>query len=120
MNKVFLNQRCFFFGFFFKGTPGLGAHMHVDNVDLPSWQAQIRGKSIVVSNSKTSTPLSTFVSGRKRWILRPVPECYFVCQELDLIVEPGEIIVLNTNVWYHKTSVISEDEISIAIGSEFD
>jgi len=51
---------------------------------------------------------------------RPVPECLFVCKELNFIVEPGEIIVLNTNVWYHKTFVISENEISITIGSEFD
>jgi hypothetical protein len=74
--------------------------MHIDNVDLPSWQAQVRG--------------------RKQWTLRPVPECLFVCKELNFIVEPGEIIVLNTNVWYHKTFVISENEISITIGSEFD
>jgi hypothetical protein len=74
--------------------------MHIDNVDLPSWQAQVRG--------------------RKKWTLRPVPECLFVCKELNFIVEQGEIIVLNTNVWYHKTFVISEDEISITIGSEFD
>jgi hypothetical protein len=73
--------------------------MHIDNVDLPSWQAQVRG--------------------RKQWTLRPVPECLFVCKELNFIVEPGEILVLNTNVWYHKTFVISEDEISITIGSEF-
>ncbi|CAF3193825.1 unnamed protein product [Rotaria sp. Silwood2] len=84
----------------FMGTPGLGAHMHIDNVDLPSWQAQVRG--------------------RKQWTLRPVPECLFQCKEFNFIVEPGEIIVLNTNVWYHKTFVISEDEISITIGSEFD
>ena len=74
--------------------------MHIDNVDLPSWQAQVRG--------------------RKQWTLRPVPECYFVCREFSFTVEPGEIIVLNTNVWYHKTFVASEDEISITIGSEFD
>ncbi|CAF1500009.1 unnamed protein product [Adineta ricciae] len=84
----------------FMGTPGLGAHMHIDNVDLPSWQAQVRG--------------------RKQWTLRPVPECHFVCQEFSFTVEPGEIIVLNTNTWYHKTFVASEDEISITIGSEFD
>lgn len=74
--------------------------MHIDNVDLPSWQAQVRG--------------------RKQWTLRPVPECHFQCKEFNFTVEPGEIIVLNTNVWYHKTSVASEDEISITIGSEFD
>lgn len=58
--------------------------------------------------------------GRKRWTLRPPPECYFTCQDVELVVEPGEIIVLDTNIWYHKTYVVSEDEISITIGSEFD
>lgn len=28
-------------------------------------------------------------------------------------------VVLDTNIWYHKTSVVS-DEISITIGSEYD
>ncbi|CAF0768837.1 unnamed protein product [Didymodactylos carnosus] len=83
-----------------KGTPGLGAHMHIDNVDLPSWQAQVKG--------------------RKKWTLRPAPECMLACKELNIIMQPGEIIVLDTNWWYHKTYVISEDEISITIGSEFD
>lgn len=35
----------------FMGTPGLGAHMHVDNVDLPSWQAQVRGYYILNDNT---------------------------------------------------------------------
>ena len=38
-------MKCAIFLLSFKGTPGLGAHMHVDNVDLPSWQAQVRGKN---------------------------------------------------------------------------
>jgi len=28
-------------------------------------------------------------------------------------------VVLDTNIWYHKTSVVSED-VSITIGSEYD
>ena len=27
----------------FVGTPGPGANPHIDNVDLPSWQAQVQG-----------------------------------------------------------------------------
>jgi histone arginine demethylase JMJD6 len=69
---------------------------------------------------KLKKQLRIIFLGRKQWTLRPVPECLFVCKELNFIVEPGEIIVLNTNIWYHKTFVISEDEISITIGSEFD
>lgn len=38
----------------FMGGSGLGAHMHVDNVRLPSWQAQIKGE--------------------KEWTLAPPPE----------------------------------------------
>lgn len=83
----------------FMGIPGYGANLHIDKVNYPSWQAQIRG--------------------RKRWTLEPLPECYFSCRKLETIVESGEIIVLDTNLWYHKTLVVDE-EISIAIGSEFD
>ncbi|XP_054716588.1 uncharacterized protein LOC129226036 [Uloborus diversus] len=83
----------------FMGTPGHGAHMHIDHVHNPSWQAQIKG--------------------RKEWTLEPVPECYNECKSLKTIVEPGEVIVLDTNRWYHKTKIIGND-LSITIGSEFD
>lgn len=84
----------------FMGTPGYGAHMHVDNVGNPSWQAQ--------------------VTGHKRWSLMPPPECYFDCkQSLEVIVNPGEIIVLDTNIWFHSTRNVGDD-LSITIGSEYD
>ncbi|XP_066962001.1 uncharacterized protein [Macrobrachium rosenbergii] len=83
----------------FMGTPGYGAHLHVDHVGNPSWQAQIRG--------------------RKLWTLVPPPECYFQCVPMEVQVNPGEIIVLDTNIWYHKTLIVSED-LSITIGSEYD
>ncbi|XP_060537195.1 bifunctional arginine demethylase and lysyl-hydroxylase JMJD6-B [Cylas formicarius] len=83
----------------FMGGPGRGAHMHVDNVHYPSWQAQL--------------------SGKKMWKLAPPPECYYRCKELEVLVEPGEIIVLDTNRWYHETSVLLGD-VSITIGAEFD
>ncbi|XP_045117261.1 uncharacterized protein LOC123507962 [Portunus trituberculatus] len=83
----------------FMGTPGYGAHMHIDHVGNPSWQAQIRG--------------------RKLWTLEPPPECFFQCVGLEVVVEPGEIIVLDTNIWYHKTLIVS-NELSITIGSEYD
>lgn len=54
----------------FMGWGGLGAHMHVDNVRLPSWQAQIKGT--------------------KKWILAPPPECYFECDTFEVVVQPGE------------------------------
>ncbi|KAK4295030.1 hypothetical protein Pmani_032388, partial [Petrolisthes manimaculis] len=71
----------------------------IDHVGNPSWQAQI--------------------TGRKRWSLEPPPECYTQCSPLGVIVEPGDIIVLDTNIWYHKTLIVSQ-ELSITIGSEYD
>ncbi|XP_018566497.1 bifunctional arginine demethylase and lysyl-hydroxylase JMJD6-B [Anoplophora glabripennis] len=83
----------------FMGGPGHGAHMHVDNVHYPSWQAQLRGK--------------------KLWKLAPPPECLYKCKTFEVVVEPGEIIVVDTNRWYHQTFILP-GEISITIGSEFD
>lgn len=54
----------------FMGWGGLGAHMHIDNVRLPSWQAQIKGI--------------------KKWVLAPPPECYFHCSSFEVTVLPGE------------------------------
>ncbi|ESO98350.1 hypothetical protein LOTGIDRAFT_114702 [Lottia gigantea] len=84
----------------FMGSPGYGAHLHIDNVGNPSWQAQI--------------------TGNKRWILEPPPECYYTCTpHMEIVVKPGEIMVLDANMWYHQT-IIEGDEIAIAIGSEYD
>ena len=83
----------------FMGTPGYGAHMHIDHVTNPSWQAQIKGS--------------------KLWTLEPVPECYNECRTIEAVVYPGEVIVLDTNRWYHKTHITGND-LSITIGSEFD
>ncbi|XP_045765636.1 uncharacterized protein LOC123867583 [Maniola jurtina] len=83
----------------FMGGPGQGAHMHVDSVRHMSWQAQVRG--------------------RKQWQLAPPPECLYSCSWITFTVEPGEILVVDTNRWYHKTSVLPGD-ISITIGAEYD
>ncbi|XP_058446636.1 uncharacterized protein LOC131427454 [Malaya genurostris] len=83
----------------FMGGTGLGAHMHVDNVRLPSWQSQLKGA--------------------KEWILAPPPECYYSCNFMSVVVQTGDTIVLDTNKWYHKTNVLS-GEISITVGAEYD
>ncbi|XP_032892096.1 uncharacterized protein LOC116982778 isoform X2 [Amblyraja radiata] len=57
----------------FMGVPGHGAHMHIDDVDNPSWQAQIRGI--------------------KHWHLEPPAECYYECSSLEAIVYPGQISI---------------------------
>ncbi|XP_064609038.1 uncharacterized protein LOC135473132 [Liolophura sinensis] len=83
----------------FMGGSGEGANLHLDYVQRPSWQAQI--------------------SGRKSWALVPAPECESVCHSLNVTVEKGDIIVVDTNTWYHSTFV-HPGEISITIGSEYD
>ncbi|KAJ0179040.1 hypothetical protein K1T71_005815 [Dendrolimus kikuchii] len=83
----------------FMGGPGQGAHMHVDSVKHMSWQAQIRGS--------------------KQWELAPPPECLYDCSWITFVVKPGEILVVDTNRWYHKTNVLP-GEISITIGAEYD
>ncbi|KAI0235659.1 hypothetical protein LSAT2_013819 [Lamellibrachia satsuma] len=84
----------------FMGWPGPGAFIHIDAVSRPSWQAQI--------------------SGRKKWLFAPVPECDGICGEkYEVIVEKGDIIILDSNQWYHSTFVMPGD-ISITIGSEYD
>lgn len=55
----------------FMGGRGLGAHMHLDNVRLPSWQAQLKGT--------------------KEWLLAPPPECIFQCKFFSVVVNPGDI-----------------------------
>ncbi|XP_022089322.1 bifunctional arginine demethylase and lysyl-hydroxylase PSR-like [Acanthaster planci] len=83
----------------FMGGAGRGAGIHLDNVAKPSWQAQL--------------------SGRKTWTLIPLPECEDICHTLKVTVNTGDIIVLDTNQWYHTTQ-IHPGKISITIGSEFD
>jgi len=83
----------------FMGLPGYGAQMHIDAIDIMSWQAQIKGT--------------------KRWLLQTPVECYGICKyQMEIIVEPGDIVVLDTNKWYHSTKIIG-NETSIVIGSEF-
>jgi len=84
----------------FIGTPGPGAHFHIDNVDLASWQAQLAGVKV--------------------WRLRPPPECAWSCPaQLETTLHPGDIIVVNTNVWFHSTQILG-DQLSIVITNEFD
>lgn len=83
----------------FMGGPGPGAGVHLDYVERPSWQAQILG--------------------RKTWQLLPPPECEAICTGFNVTVDKGDIIVVDSNIWYHSTYIHS-GEISITIGSEFD
>ncbi len=70
-------------------------------VNHPSWQAQI--------------------SGIKLWTFKPPAECFLsgLCSTLQVNVFPGDVIVFDSNRWYHST-FIKGDEISLTIGSEYD
>lgn len=46
-------------------------NLQVDNVQYPSWQAQLRGQKV--------------------WKLAPPPECFYKCHELQVTIAPGEI-----------------------------
>jgi len=83
----------------FMGYSQIGASMHLDYVQRPSWQAQI--------------------SGSKTWHLLPPPECERECKAINITVQTGEIILIDTNQWYHDTH-INPGPISITIGSEYD
>ncbi|XP_039250641.1 bifunctional arginine demethylase and lysyl-hydroxylase JMJD6-like [Styela clava] len=83
----------------FMGLPGYGANIHIDAVGTLSWQAQVKGV--------------------KKWILEAPPECAGICvSSMEIIVEPGDIIVLDTNKWFHGTLILG-NETSIVIGSEY-
>jgi histone arginine demethylase JMJD6 len=84
----------------FMGTPGYGADMHIDDVSNPSWQAQI--------------------SGIKHWVFKPPAECLHKCPwTLTADVYPGDIIVFDSNRWFHSTRIIGK-QLSLTIGSEYD
>jgi len=85
----------------FIGTPGdEAAHIHIDNLGLPSWQAQI--------------------SGVKTWYLRPPPECASSCHPtMQATLYPGDLIIVNTRLWFHGTKVHKPD-ISLSLVAEFD
>ena len=80
----------------FLGTPGYGAHLHLDDdLDTNTWQAQI--------------------SGVKTWVLQPPAECAAACPgSLQADMYPGDMIIVNTNFWMHKTVVLDQG-ISLVI-----
>ncbi|XP_022710701.1 uncharacterized protein LOC111273265 isoform X2 [Varroa jacobsoni] len=55
---------------FFVGNRGKGAHLHLDRLDKPSWQAQL--------------------GGVKRWTFCALPECYRTCQQISADLHPGD------------------------------
>ncbi|XP_039755398.1 uncharacterized protein LOC120630284 isoform X3 [Pararge aegeria] len=76
----------------------MGAVMHLDYIPRLMWQGQVRGK--------------------KTWSLIPVPECENVCHKFQYYVEPGDVVLLDTRLWYHATS-IPKGQFSMTVQSEY-
>ncbi|KAI8426094.1 hypothetical protein MSG28_005053 [Choristoneura fumiferana] len=76
----------------------MGAVMHLDYISRLMWQGQVKGL--------------------KKWSIAPVPECDDVCHKLEYYVEPGDIVFLDTRLWYHATS-IPKGQFSMTVQSEY-
>ncbi|XP_049706651.2 uncharacterized protein LOC110378381 [Helicoverpa armigera] len=81
-----------FFGF------EIGAVMHLDYIPRLMWQGQVQGKKI--------------------WTVAPVPECDHLCNMFHYYVEPGDVVLLDTRIWYHATS-IPKGQFSLTVQSEY-
>ncbi|CAH0729926.1 unnamed protein product, partial [Brenthis ino] len=76
----------------------IGAVMHLDYIPRLMWQGQVKGN--------------------KTWTVVPVPECEDVCQKFQYYVEPGDVVLLDTRLWYHATS-IPKGQFSLTVQSEY-
>lgn len=56
--------------------------------------------------------------GVKTWNVAPTPECQEVCNSFSFYVEPGDVLLLDTRVWYHETH-IAKGQFSMTIQSEY-
>ncbi|KAH0554393.1 uncharacterized protein LOC123263394 [Cotesia glomerata] len=75
-----------------------GANMHLDYIPRLMWQGQLAGKKI--------------------WSVAPTPECDSVCKRFNFSVDTGDIVLLDTRVWYHAT-LIKDNTLSLTITSEY-
>ncbi|KAJ1522813.1 hypothetical protein ONE63_001966 [Megalurothrips usitatus] len=75
-----------------------GASMHLDYISRLMWQAQLKG--------------------HKTWMLTPPPECEHVCSSFSFRAEPGDIVLLDTRQWYHRTQIDGK-EFSLTVSSEY-
>ncbi|KAJ2943673.1 hypothetical protein O0L34_g16786 [Tuta absoluta] len=76
----------------------MGAVMHLDYIPRLMWQGQVRGN--------------------KTWTIAPVLECDHMCQSIDFFVEPGDVVLLDTRIWFHATS-IPKGQFSLTVQSEY-
>jgi hypothetical protein len=70
------------------------------------------------------------LSGRKTWVLRPSPEMkhyldqHFVgkwdeSKRLTVTVEQGEVLVINTRLWFHQTIIPPQKTPSVSYARDF-
>lgn len=58
------------------------------------------------------------LAGKKIWSVAPTPECDSVCKRFNFSVDTGDIVLLDTRVWYHAT-FIEDNTLSLTITSEY-
>lgn len=75
-----------------------GAVMHLDYISRLMWQGQI--------------------IGNKLWTVAPTPECDNICERFNFTVHAGDIVLLDTRIWYHGTYVI-DGNVSLTVTSEY-
>ncbi|XP_076395832.1 uncharacterized protein LOC100878361 isoform X1 [Megachile rotundata] len=75
-----------------------GAIMHLDYISRLMWQGQI--------------------IGNKTWTVAPTPECDNVCKRFNFTVYAGDIVLLDTRIWYHGTYV-KDGNFSLTVTSEY-
>uniref|UniRef100_A0A6V7M8L3 Uncharacterized protein n=1 Tax=Bracon brevicornis TaxID=1563983 RepID=A0A6V7M8L3_9HYME len=56
--------------------------------------------------------------GDKIWTVAPTPECDKICNTFSFSVNSGDIILLDTRLWYHGTYVQNR-QLSLTVTSEY-
>ncbi|CAG9793982.1 unnamed protein product [Diatraea saccharalis] len=76
----------------------IGAVMHLDYISRLMWQGQVKGSKI--------------------WSVAPVPECDHICNKFQFHVQAGDVVLLDTRIWYHATTIPNR-EFSLTVQSEY-
>ncbi|XP_026666898.1 uncharacterized protein LOC108621922 [Ceratina calcarata] len=77
---------------------GEGAVMHLDYISRLMWQGQ--------------------VIGDKTWNVAPTPECDDLCPRFNFTVHAGDVVLVDTRIWYHSTYVEGK-RFSLTVTSEY-
>lgn len=56
------------------------------------------------------------LQGNKTWNVGPTPECDSKCSHFSFYVEAGDIVLIDTRIWYHGTKA---EQFSITLQSEY-